>query len=616
MRISEVKKSERGKVWIFVALALFIIFSNNAFAISGSGGGIKVSSTLDSIGYTTDINGSLNYGNGGASIVGLFNVNNISGGFGGLNITKPEDVLSPEITLISPVNNSGSSNSNVTFVYDVIDASDLNHCTLYVDGIQKMMSVSPSLGTNEFTIQNLNNSNHVWNIICQDIYGNTGVSGNNFVSVLHSSGFDASSTNLSNVDIRSVPNFTIAKSGVGSIVFSGNTDLSQVVDLNSLIVVSDKTIFVDSNAAPFLNKPATLTINNINYQNVLIFKNGVVCNDCVIKSLNSGTLVFDVSGFSTYTITSTSTLNIYDTTDSINKYTNETITFYAEYTNTTSTSPISGTCDIEFNLGGWTAPVSMSYDGNIYTYDRSFDSVGAFDYRVTCTPTPPGFDMLTATDKVYVNNASAGALARVNISVINSSRMIDDPSAKISDSMAGNLTQMNINAFTQTTGWQGYYGNISATISLLNSNGSSFYDWSGIGNNGEIFASRSSSILWDSIACTSPAAIGVEDTHIGKSAIEADSVINTFNDTTHPTLNVLSKQLNNCPSRKLNGPNGTADNNFWNILISDNNGDGNIIYTGIVKDNVMSFANKTSDFELIVGARSQVDKYYFYVEIG
>lgn len=616
MKTNNVKKTGRGFKFL-VALAMLILFSNFALAISGSGGGIKVSGTLDSIGYTTNDLTTLNYGDGGSSIIGTFDSQNITGGFGGLNITLPNDTFAPVITLLSPLNNSGTTNSNVTFSYNVLDGSEISNCTLYVDNVQNMISIIPNNGDNSFNLNNVNASLHTWKLNCQDVYGNSATTNVFEFSVVKISNFDSTSTNLSNVDIRNVTNFTLQKQSIGGIVFSGSTDLSNGADLNNFVKIEHNKIFLNSSAVSFLNKPATLTLRNVEYQNVVIWRDGVVCNDCSIKSFNSGTLVFDVTGFSTYTITSTTILNVHDDTDSITKYNNENITFYANYNNITSSASIAGTCNIAFDIGGWTAPSVMSYDGNIYTFNRSFDNVGIFNYNISCTPTPPGFDALSTIDQVYINNVSAGSLAKVNGSVVQTSRFVEDNTAKTVNSESGNMTQMIIKSFSPTDAWQGYYGNVSAKISLLDGNGTAFYDWSGINTNGEVFASRNPSILWDSVNCTNSLGITNEDNYLGKTALEADSVVNTFNETTHPTLNVLSKQLSNCPSRKLNGPSGTPDNNFWNVLISDNYGEGNMIYTGILKSDSLGFTGKIYDFELIVGAKNyQVETYYFYMEIG
>jgi peptidoglycan hydrolase-like protein with peptidoglycan-binding domain len=51
-----------------------------------------------------------------------------------------------------------------------------------------------------------------------------------------------------------------------------------------------------------LNKPATITLYNITEKSPKIMKDGVECTTCKIISFTNGTLVFTVSGFSTYTV--------------------------------------------------------------------------------------------------------------------------------------------------------------------------------------------------------------------------------------------------------------------------------------------------------------------------
>ncbi|MEE9525608.1 MAG: hypothetical protein V3V78_03325 [Candidatus Woesearchaeota archaeon] len=94
-------------------------------------------------------------------------------------------------------------------------------------------------------------------------------------------------------------------------------------------------------------------------------------------------------------------LTIWDTTDTVIKYENETINFYANYTN--STDELTGAnCTIWFNdTSLWD---NMTEISGLYEYNRSFNTSGTYDWNVSCNKT--GYDTLNLTDIVVVSDVS------------------------------------------------------------------------------------------------------------------------------------------------------------------------------------------------------------------
>ncbi|MEM3890418.1 MAG: DUF2341 domain-containing protein, partial [Candidatus Micrarchaeia archaeon] len=105
-------------------------------------------------------------------------------------------------------------------------------------------------------------------------------------------------------------------------------------------------------------------------------------------------------------------LTIYDSNDTegggFTIQTNQQAKFYANYSNSTSGSPINGTgvyCEITFNVSGeWTDPVNMTFNTSslLYEYNRSFIEVGTYNWNVTCNGSALGYDLLTANDTIPV----------------------------------------------------------------------------------------------------------------------------------------------------------------------------------------------------------------------
>jgi len=90
------------------------------------------------------------------------------------------------------------------------------------------------------------------------------------------------------------------------------------------------------------------------------------------------------------------------------RYINNSVNFFADYTNTTSDESINGTginCEIKFNVtGSWTSPVNMTFDtsSGFYEYNRYFNQNGTFDWNVLCNGSLAGYEELSVTDNVTI----------------------------------------------------------------------------------------------------------------------------------------------------------------------------------------------------------------------
>jgi hypothetical protein len=204
---------------------------------------------------------------------------------------------------------------------------------------------------------------------------------------------------------------------------------------------------------------------------------------------------------------------------------------------------------------------------------------------------------------------------------INSSGYVgDDGSTVTIDAMAGNVTQISINGTAVTTSWQGFYGNITGKMILADAQGNNFYDWNLSSPSGEVYASRSGDVTWSTIGClelvNATIDIAAEETELGQSATDPDSVRNTFSLVDHPAFGVGPVTVENCQSTHAysNGAQGTG---FWQVLLTDT---VNTVYTTVLDASPeVGFDNNPWDFQLLVGENGKgnqdVTPYYFYVEL-
>ncbi len=86
-------------------------------------------------------------------------------------------------------------------------------------------------------------------------------------------------------------------------------------------------------------------------------------------------------------------------------FTNQNILFYANFTNRTNQSYISGAdagCKIKFNLtSGWEGYYDMMFDSSskLYSFERNFNSTnGTFLFNVKCNATDMNYDVVNAND--------------------------------------------------------------------------------------------------------------------------------------------------------------------------------------------------------------------------
>ncbi len=129
------------------------------------------------------------------------------------------------------------------------------------------------------------------------------------------------SPDMNTTDLNSVTGFELTNR-FGSIEFTGAVSL--IRNTNQLDIDLNTNIFqggvsISSTNLPELNKPARITLNNINVTDPIILKDGIMCSQCTEISYSNNTYVFSVPSFSTYTVisntpTPTAVLNTSPTT--------------------------------------------------------------------------------------------------------------------------------------------------------------------------------------------------------------------------------------------------------------------------------------------------------------
>jgi hypothetical protein len=208
-----------------------------------------------------------------------------------------------------------------------------------------------------------------------------------------------------------------------------------------------------------------------------------------------------------------------------------------------------------------------------------------------------------------------------NIVVENTSTSTPDAPQSVF-AQAGNVTELNIVGVSTTQTWQGYFGNVTGTIQLANSNDNMMYDWALADPEGEIYATRLDSVSWENIECFNWTENGSWlESNFNIASDDVDGVNETFNEYNHPVFytNNIEIEMNSCMSTNIYDSSGISNNNYYDeVLLWDGN---DVIFTSLLEEtSVLGFDGKDHDFEMLVledghGTDLDTTPYYFYVEL-
>ena len=201
------------------------------------------------------------------------------------------------------------------------------------------------------------------------------------------------------------------------------------------------------------------------------------------------------------------------------------------------------------------------------------------------------------------------------------------------EAVAGNITGITIDALGQTQAWQGYYGNISGTITLDDANNNTFYNWTSTEPRGEIFVTLNNSVTWSNVGCFNMTDSAEDnettmDSYYGISINDADGIAETYNQTDHATFQIISTDITGCPTTYIHRDDAYQQTDFTNFLLYDSgNSPTGWIYGTEIEDttgattDLSCFNGQDCDFQIFVnedghGNDVATTTYYFWVELS
>lgn len=210
-----------------------------------------------------------------------------------------------EITPISPSGIEYINPASVNFSFSVSSNLSIDSCRVIIESknVASTTSINPN-GSNTITWSNPFGGLLDFKIACLSGQKTFQSSSMQF-KITRMTGFDGDSTDITSEDVENINDMVVERTDYGTINFTGTINLSGI-DVNRIVSIGLRSITVDSESAPELNRSATLAMYNVSVHNPVVLRDGELCTDCTILSYIGEKIVFTVNHFSTYTVTGSS----------------------------------------------------------------------------------------------------------------------------------------------------------------------------------------------------------------------------------------------------------------------------------------------------------------------
>ncbi|MBU0756680.1 MAG: hypothetical protein KKF44_01325 [Nanoarchaeota archaeon] len=198
---------------------------------------------------------------------------------------------------------------------------------------------------------------------------------------------------------------------------------------------------------------------------------------------------------------------------------------------------------------------------------------------------------------------------------------------------AGNVTQLTLYGHSVTKRWQGYYGDITGTITLDDAQNWTMYDWYVAEPKGEIYAIANTSGVtptWSTVECFNYTSnLATWEFFYNMTWNDVDGINETFNYTTHPEFSVGTYNIsaNTCPSTYTYMNDNKQTDKFVEVLLQTDSDD--LVYMTIIENDdqanntgILGFDNTDHDFQMLVAedgtsgnGNDDYTTYWFYIDL-
>ncbi|MFZ5955387.1 MAG: hypothetical protein ACOYT4_03095 [Nanoarchaeota archaeon] len=473
------------------------------------------------------------------------------------------------------LNNSKDLDFNQTFITLTCNASEnVKNITLYTNASGTWQAVYTNNSGNfiNYTITLNQKGRFIWNCLAYTEEGNAfwgeldfQFSRGNYLPKCSKFSKNLNFSDYTKEGIQNLSNVFLEIDGFGKIIFLKPINFENM-DLDANVYIENKKIGINSNLEPNLNTSAQIIFYNIPFNYPLLYRNGEICNDCTFIGKSGFNATYNVSHFSNYTVGINSLLSV---SNSGPKKINDTISFYANYTNISGNLIEDASCNISFNE----IKYQMNETNNYYVYNASFESSGNFQYNISCAKS--GFESLNLSDNfdIFVDYPITILNFPLNNKLLNSSTIMF------------NFTVYG-NNFRNAT----LYTNFSGTWKSNNTNQSALVN----GSSSEIVATGISdgNYLWAIYTCNL--------TSCRFSELNGSFIL----DATAPVISLISPENNSALSENIvnfyyNVSDSNTISNCSLILDDANNETHNLIQKNVIQNFTKTLADGTYNWSIV-----------------
>ncbi len=237
---------------------------------------------------------------------------------------------------------------------------------------------------------------------------------------------------------------SVEREGFGKIKFDGSVDLGAA---SEAFRVSQNFVSLDSAQYPSLDAPADITFYNLTFEKTpVVLKDGDVCTDCSPISYGNGSFSFHVNGFSNYSASQNSNLEVWSSADygmphySGNGTLYSNITFFGSYVNRSGMQPLSdAACNITFS--DIASSMEFNPSEGVYGFSRNFASEGSYSFTVRCSG--QSSETLNISDDISVTKLYPSFSLKLNGGESNIS-VIRNSGARINSSLSNPDESLNV----------------------------------------------------------------------------------------------------------------------------------------------------------------------------
>jgi len=530
------------------------------------------------------------------------------------------------VSLESPSAGYNATRRATTFNCSANASSGLYNITLYGNftgtwQANRTNIVGGTTNSTAFTL-NLSYARYSWNCLAYDTDGNSAWAPANYTFTADSlpldSNFGGSTTDFNNeLDLQNVSTPILENTTHGKLQWNQSGLDVAGADFNSYVLFGTGWVSVDSShLSPTLNSPANITLYGLPYQYTpLVYSDGALCTGCTLLSYVSHNLAFTVPHFTNYSAGPNTNLTIYDQYEGSNVSKLTPITFYANYTNATDGSYISGaTCLISFDDA---TSATMADTGNQYNYTKAagFATTGIHLWNVTCNKT--GYETLFVQDNVDVGplnlTGNQTSLYMANVTNATSLPRFEYNGSGNLSTEGGNISGADVSTEMLTDRWAAFYGNISGSIMLTDAAGANnVYQWGWTPASGGVVCTSTNSSVTD--LTLYPADGDDIDAAWSFAPTEADSGRNTFNQT-GCSLTIGTTPITNAGYADTGQAGGFITCSLKAEIPATK---PDMFFCTNITQNGVFWNNEAGDFELMVPTafgNNVYETYYFYVNL-